>query len=132
MFKYLHFNVPPNEWEKKSLKKRFQSRTVAAEPPKSDYVYKLASAFIGRKKEEELHAIINVGVTFLSFKDRYNRKTGRQEAEKHVKMEKLKVVGVIVTESHIFIKLEKFKGVAMALRTNKATHFTTVTGELEG
>jgi hypothetical protein len=127
MNKFLHFNVPLNPKAPTALRKRYQSRTVAAEQPKFDIVWALAQAFLSQATGE-LFAHINVGVTFLSLKDRYNRKTGREESVKRQKLEKLRVIGVELTPTHIFVRLETFKGVGMSLRTHKESKFTTVCG----
>jgi len=131
MHKFLHFNNLLN-YGSKNLKRKYQSRTVAAEPFAHTQVINTAESFLRKTQEDEVYACLGVGVTFLSFKDRYNRKTGREEALKKLKMEKLKVVGVEVTPTHVFVRLEPFQGVKLSLRTSKVSGFSTVTGELVG
>lgn len=130
MTKFLHFNITfPGRSTK--LKKKYQSRTVAADAPTSETVNNLANAYLGKAPGTDLFAHVNLGITFLSVKDMYNKDTGRKEATSRQKLEKLKVVSVEITETHVFVRLETVRGVALSLRSNKATGFTTVCGHME-
>jgi hypothetical protein len=133
MNKFLHFNVPPGQWERPKDRKRYQSRTVAAQPVPGDQIRKIASAFMDKQSfNDDVFALLNIGVTFLSFKDRYNKTTGRTEAESKQKFEKLKVNGVVVNNTHIYVNLAPFKGIGLNLRLNKESGYSTVTGDLTG
>lgn len=135
MHKFLHFNnhYILDQDRARSVRKRFQSRTVAAEALSPDKVKALATAFIGKESfDEEIFAVLNVGITFLSFKDKYNKKTGRDEATTRMKPTELKVIGVVVNNTHIYVNLEALQGVSLNLRINKGSGFSTVTGELVG
>jgi hypothetical protein len=132
MTKFLHFNNSSVAifGATKAIRKQYQSRTVAAEVTKPDAIIRLAEAFLSTPSTDEVFGVINVGVTILSFKDRYNRKTGREEALKKMKLEKLKVISVLSTPTHIFVYFAPFKGVNLAVRSNKDTGYSTVVGEL--
>jgi len=129
MTKFLHFNIQLGSRSKK-MRKQFQSRTVAADAPTSETVSNLANAYLGKVPGQDLFAYVNVGITFLSLKDMYNKETGRKEAVAKQKLEKFKITSVEATETHIFVRLEAIQGVALSLRTNKATGFTTVCGHM--
>jgi hypothetical protein len=131
--KFLHFNIQFTQDHRKLFKKRWQSRTVATEPPSADKIRNLATAFMNKKSfDDEVFAVLNIGVTFVSLKDRYNRKVGRIESEKRMKLEKIKVTGVLINNTHIYVNLETWKGISLNLRVNKESEYTTVTGELVG
>jgi hypothetical protein len=132
MNKFLHFNVNLAPSTSKAFKRKYQSRTVAVEPLNSDNVLLLAEAYLAKNASQEIFAHVNIGVTFLSFKDKYNRETGRLEAIKKQKLEKLKVSGVVVNNTHIYVNLENYRGIQLNLRTNKASGYSTVTGDLAG
>lgn len=132
MNKFLHFNVNIGPDHRKAFKKKWQSRTVATEPLSGDKILALAEAYLSKSVNDELFAYVGVGITFLSLKDRYNKQTGRDEALKKLKLEKLLVQSVEVTNTHIFVRLAPFQGVQLNLRTSKVSGFSTITGELLG
>lgn len=128
--KFLHFNVILHPKASLKQKKMYQSRTVAAEPLSAQDVKNLAQNFLQLPSNAELDVPLKVGVTFLSLKDRYNKKEGRAEAVKRMATVLLPVVGVSISNTHIFIQMAEYKGITLLLRTNKASGFTTVTGTL--
>lgn len=133
MVKYLHFNNPHIKNASQRLKKKFQSRTVAAVPATPDAVRALAMDFVSTHPIDQILIYkLRVGVTVLHPNDLYAKKTGRDIATSKMDDVPLKVVGVYITPTHIFVKLQKFKGMDLNLRLNKATNFSTITGSMSG
>lgn len=129
MVKFLHFNVEEQTRNLPTkLRKKFQSRTVAVVPIPGDILASLAASYIANKAEVVIP--IKVGVTFLSLKDRYTKSVGRDESMAKSKIVMIKVKGVTISDTHVFVHLETFQGVSMNLRLNKVSGFTTVTGSL--
>lgn len=127
MTKFLHFNNHEYNLSKASqrIKKLFQSRTVAAEPVVGGHVRALATDFIN---DHSPTVDLKVGVTTLHPNDRYCKKTGREQAILNMETVTLTVVGLVSTPTHVFLRLEDYKGVALNLRLNKKTGFSTITG----
>lgn len=133
MSKFLHFNVNVDKNAPTSFRKKFQSRTVAVDPVTYHEVRMIAQDFLNLTPSSPQPTVeLNIGVTFLSLKDRYCKATGRNEAAARKAKTKIAVVGVTVNATHIFVHLQTYKGMILMLRTNKASNFTTVTGELIG
>lgn len=130
MVKFLHFNVEEQTRNLPlKLRKKFQSRTVAVVPIPGDILASLAASYIANKAEVVIP--LKVGITFLSLKDRYTKSIGRDESTAKMKIVIVKVKGVTINDTHVFVHLEALQGVNMNLRLNKVTGFTTVTGSLE-
>jgi hypothetical protein len=134
MNKFLHFNVPLAPSVSNAFRRKWQSRTVSVVSPDAKSVRMLARDFISINLHviSDIKTKLNVGVTFLSFADRYCKKTGREEATKRMAEVELKVVGVTSNKTHTFVHLEPYKGIGLTLRTSKESDFTTVVGELVG
>jgi hypothetical protein len=128
MTKFIHLNLPNYPDQSPSFRRKCQSRTVAVEALPGNTVRDLAVAFMAMGAG--LKTTLSVGVTFLSLKDRYCKRTGRAEAIKRMGEIDLEIRGVTITPTHIFVELEEHKGVNMLLRVNKLTGFSTVTGHL--
>jgi len=131
MTKFLHFQNPLPKAASARLQKRYQSRTVAVIAPEADVIRSLASDFVATHPVEQflLH-VLRVGVTFLHPNDNYNKKEGRAIASSKMEDIPLKVVSVHMTVTHVFVTLQRFKGMDLNLRLNKETGFTTVTGRI--
>jgi hypothetical protein len=131
MMKFLHFQMPRDKKASARLQKHYQSRTVAVEAAAPDVVRALAADFVlTHPTEQFLMHVLRVGVTFLHPSDNYFKQVGRDTASKKMEDIPLKVVGVQITPTHIFVKLQRFKGMDLNLRLNKATNFSTVTGRV--
>jgi hypothetical protein len=131
MTKFLHFQNPLPKAASARLQKRYQSRTVAVESASPDVIRSLAADFVlTHPTDQFLMHILRVGVTFLHPNDNYSKATGREIASKKMEDIPLKVVGVQITPTHVFVKLQEFKGMSLNLRLNKATGFSTVTGRV--
>lgn len=130
MNKFLHFNVNLRPDASLSQRKKYQSRTAVIEPVSAQDVKNLAQNFLQLPANVEQSIQLNVGVTFLSLKDRYSKKEGRAEATKRMAPVLFNVVAVQVTQTHVFIQLSEHKGITLLLRLNKTTGFSTVTGNL--
>lgn len=130
MNKFLHFNVILRPDASLSQRKKYQSRTAVVEPVAAQDVKNLASNFLQLPANAELSVPLNVGVTFLSLKDRYSKKEGRAEATKRLSPVLFNVVAVQITQTHVFVQLTEYKGITLLLRLNKASGFSTVTGTL--
>lgn len=132
MTKFLHFNIE-NETKNmpNKIKKKYQSRTVAAEPKSAAEILDIANLFT-LNLDKPCSIVLKVGVTLLSIKDRYNRKEGRAEAVKKMADVELGVSSVFLNETHIFVQLVPYKGVQLNLRLNKKTGFSTVVGDMIG
>ena len=129
MTKFLHFQNPLPKRACARLQKLKQSRTVAVESAAPDVVRALAADFVlTHPTEQFLMHVLRVGVTFLHPNDNYSKQAGRDTASQKMEDIPLKVIGVHVTPTHIFVRLQKFKGMHLNLRLNKATNFSTVTG----
>jgi hypothetical protein len=133
MTKFLHFQNPFPKSRNAALKRKYQSRTVAAEAPEAKVVSALAADFVATHPENQmLIHVLKVGVALVHPNDNYSKKTGRETAVSKMEEIPLKVVGTVVTPTHVFVRLQRFKGMALNLRLNKATGFTTVTGSISG
>lgn len=131
MTKFVHFNMSHYGNMSKApqkIKKLYQSRTVAANPLGRQEIYGLAAQHIGNPGETV--AMVKVGVAMLHPNDRYERKVGREQAVKNMQLLPLTVVGVVSTQTHVFVRLAPVKGIQLSLRLNKASGFCTVTGSL--
>ena len=131
MTKFLHFNVEDQTRHlSQKLRKKFQSRTFAVEPITAGTVRQLASDYLAGSAPL---ASLKIGVTLCSLKDRYSKAQGRKESlEKQVEFQ-LGVNGLVVNDTHIFVKLFPYRGVVLNLRLNKRSGFVTVTaGEFVG
>ena len=129
MNKFLHFNVILNSSATQSQRKKYQSRTLAIAPVPAQEIRDIAKHFLNLSGSN-IAVGLEVGVTFLSIKDRYSKKEGREQATKRMTPVSLDVHAVQVTQTHIFIQLAEHKGVTLVLRLNKRTNFSTVTGNL--
>jgi len=129
MNKFLHFNVALHPNASLKQKKKFQSRTAAVEPVSAKEIRAIAGIFLNLSAGA-LSVNLNLGITMVSLKDRYNKKEGRDQAVKRMAPVSLDVKAVQITQSHIFIQLAEIKGITLLLRLNKATGFSTVTGNL--
>ena len=127
MSKFLHFNVVLNPSMSVKQRKKYQSRTAVVEALSAQEVHDIAAHFLAKADSV---VTVNVGVTFLSLKDRYSKKEGRAEALKKVAPVALDVTAVQVTKTHVFVQLAEFKGITLMLRLNKSTSYSTVTGNL--
>jgi hypothetical protein len=135
MIKFLHFNKhhSPKLLFSQKLFKKFQNRTVAVEPASADAIRALAKDFVSTHPTDQmLIHVLRVGVALLHPIDRYSKKTGRDAATAKLADVPLRVVGVVMTPTHIFIRLETLQGVDLNLRLNRTTGFSTVTGSMSG
>lgn len=133
MVKFLHFNNPQFAKASQRLRKKYQSRTVAAMAAEPAAIRALANDFILTHPVDQLLIYkLRVGVSILHPSDRYEKKVGREQALSKLEDIPLKVVGVSVTPTHVFVSLESFKGMNLNLRLNKSTNFSTVTGSMSG
>lgn len=133
MVKFLHFNNPTLKKASQRLQKKFQSRTVAAEAPEPDAIRALALDFVSTHPTNQMLIYkLRVGVTFLHPNDNYSKKEGRNTAVAKMEDVPLKVVGVVITETHVFVRLQTFKGMDLNLRLNKDSNFSTITGSMSG
>lgn len=131
--KFLHFNNEQvNKHMPKAVFRRYQNRTAAVLALSDNGVRKVAADFLALKADQELFIPMTVGVTFLSKDDNYSKKIGRDEAVKKMADIDLKVAGLVINETHIYVYLAPVQGVQLTLRTNKKTGFSTVTGKLTG
>jgi len=131
MIKFLHFHDPLLIKSSQRAEKPFQDRTAATVPATPEQIRSLATEFISTHPVDQiLIHVLTVGVALLHPHDNYCKKTGRDLAASKMEEIPLKVVGVQITPTHIFVKLQKFKGMDLNLRLNKATNFSTVTGKL--
>ncbi len=130
MIKFLHFNVVLEPGTPKKLRQKNQSRTAAIEPLSAQDIHNIAKNFIGMPASAEFAVPLNVGVTFLSLKDRYSKKEGREEATKRMKAVLLDVKAVHITRNHIFVRLADIFGITLVLRLNKTSGFSTVVGTM--
>lgn len=129
MTKFLHFNNHYYDVRKASQKtrKKYQSRTVAAEPLVGGQIRALAIDFVnGYAPTVDL----KVGVALLHPNDRYCKKTGRDQAVANMEVTTLTVMGLISTPTHVFLRMDAYRGIQLNLRLNKKTGFSTVTGAL--
>jgi hypothetical protein len=130
MMKFLHFNLEEQTRKlSQKLKKKYQSRTVAVEAIDGLIIKGLASDFLRMTSSDTLRVNVKVGVTMCSLHDRYSKSDGRKNAVEKMQSVEIKVHGIVITETHVFVHLEPYKGVNMSLRLNKTTGFTTVTGD---
>lgn len=127
--KFLHFNVVLHPKSSPKTRKKYQSRTVAVTPVSAEEIMTLVQAFM-TAKGGELPVTTDIGVTFLSLKDRYSKKEGRAEAIKRMKSVGLTVQNVNISSTHIFVQLSEYHGVTLLLRLNKSSGYSTVTGSL--
>jgi hypothetical protein len=133
--KFLHFNNPGLITSKCSerFRKKYQSRTVAAEPAEPETIRTLAKDFILTHPENQmLIYTLKIGVSRLHEEDTYVKKIGRVQALAKMEDIPLKVIGTTVTPTHIFVRLQNVKGLELSLRLNKTTNFSTVVGQLSG
>ena len=129
MNKFLHFNVVLNPSMSVKQRKKYQSRTAVVQPLSAKEVKDIAEGFLATTADATL-VQLNVGVTFLSLKDRYSKKEGRDEATKKMTTVILEVSAVHITKAHVFVQLVELKGITLMLRLNKSTGYSTVTGSL--
>lgn len=131
MIKFLHFQNPLPKRASARLQKLYQSRTVAVEAPTPEVVESLATDFVKTHPTNQfLMHVLRVGVTFVHPNDNYSKNAGRNMSSSRMEDIPLKVVGVTITPTHVFVRLQTFKGMDLNLRMNKATRFTTVTGKV--
>ncbi len=112
------------------FRKKNQSRTAVIEPLSAQDVRNIAQNFISLPANAELSVPLNVGVTYLSLKDRYSKKEGRAEATKRLKKVLLDVKAIHITQNHIFVRLSEYCGITLMLRLNKTSGFSTVVGSM--
>lgn len=134
MTKFLHFNVEEQTRPmSQRMRKKFQSRTLAVEPLSADAIKQVASDYLALQSGNDLTVSLKIGVTLCSLKDRYCKAQGRKESLEKQVVADVSVRGLIVNDTHIFIKLAAYRGVVMNLRLNKKSGFVTVTaGEFVG
>ena len=130
--KFLHLNQEIPKTVSRKFFNKMQSRTVAVNIFMPEFIKFTAAAFLCHRPDsnEDIYVRIFVGVSFVSRKDNYSKKIGRAESMKAMKEINLKVIGTVVTETHIFIKLESHQGISLNLRLNKKSGFSTVVGNL--
>jgi hypothetical protein len=128
MTKFLHFNVVLNPKSSLKTRKMYQSRTVAVDPVSAVDIASLAQLFLSAQYQMTVQ--LNIGVTFLSLKDRYSKKEGRLQAIQRMTLHTMEIEGITVNATHVFIQLKEYMGISLLLRLNKATGFSTVTGSL--
>ena len=102
---------------------------MAVAPVSAQEIREIASHFL-KLSSATITVDLNLGVTFVSLKDRYNKKEGRAQAVKKMATASLGVTEVQITQTHIFVQLAEYKGIILLLRLNKSTNFSTVTGNL--
>ena len=129
MNKFLHFNVVLRPNASVKQRKKYQSRTAVVEPVPAQEIRDLAKHFLN-VSGSTLSVHLKLGVTFLSLKDRYNKKEGRAEAVKKMAPVTLDVTAVQISQTHVFVQLAEYKGITLLLRLNKVSNFYTVTGSL--
>ena len=132
--KFLHFNNTNNRLSKRSKAMRLatQSRTVAALALSPNAIKKAASDYLNMEAGQELLIQMAVGVTLLSFDDNYSRSIGRDQAVKQMAEIDVKVESVNISDTHIYVNLAAVKGVALSLRLNRKTGFSSVLGQITG
>lgn len=130
MNKFLHFNIQLPSQATLKQRKRFQSRTAAVAPVSSETVLDLAAAMLSEKSGIPVATTLNIGVTFLSLKDRYCKKDGRDQATQRMAPVTLGVTHVDITPTHIVAELHPYKGILISLRLNKATNSVVILGHL--
>lgn len=130
MNKFLHFNVVLEPGAPTKVRKKYQARTAVVEPLSAQDVRNIAQNFTSMPGNADLTIALNVGITYLSLKDKYCKKEGRAEATKRIKRILLDVTGVQITKNHIFVRLAEYCGITMMLRLNKTSGFSTVVGTM--
>ena len=129
MNNFLHFNVALHPAASLKTRKLYQSRTAAVEPVPAQEIRDIAKHFLNLSSAT-IAVNLNLGITMVSLKDRYNKKEGRAQAIKKMAPVSLDVKAVQITQTHIFIQLAEIKGIVLLLRLNKSTGFSTITGNL--
>lgn len=133
MIKFLHFNNQIPKRMSQRLKKKYQSRTVAAQPATPEEIRALARDFVNVDPATDLVIYqLRIGVTTLHPNDRYSKKVGRETASLKMEDIPLNVVSILLTRTHIFVRLQTFKGMDLNLRLNKDSNFSTITGQMSG
>jgi hypothetical protein len=135
--KFLHFNaasqgVDINKVRSKRMFKVWQNRTVAALALSPHGVRKVAAEFLALAPDTEYTIPMCVGVSFVSKDDNYSKEIGRDESVKKMAEIDMKVIGLQINSTHIYVNLAPLKGIALTLRLNKKTGFSTVTGSITG
>lgn len=131
--KFLHFNQNFNLKElPKPTFRIWQNRTVAVLALSPTTITNAVSAFLTSPSDNNLLITMAIGVAFVSRDDNYSRKIGRDESVKKMVEIDLEVVAVNINKNHIHINLAPYQGIALVLRLNKKTGFSTVTGKITG
>lgn len=134
--KFLHFNntdlIKSRRPRSKHTKQKEQSRTVAALAVSPHAIRKAMADFLLAEADQEVTMPMAVGVTLVSFDDMYNRAKGRDEAVKQMAELDVKIESINANETHLYINLAPVKGVALTLRLNRKTGFSSVLGQIVG
>lgn len=134
--KFLHFNnteiIASRRPRSKISKQKEQSRTVAALAVSPHGIRKAMADFMLAEAGQEVTMPMAVGVTVVSFDDMYNRAKGRDEAVKQMTELDMKIESINANETHLYINLAPIKGVALTLRLNRKTGFSSVLGQIVG
>lgn len=130
--KFLHFNIDRQDSMSKRMFQIWQSRTVAALAVSPHAIRKFSVEYLAQEADQKMTIPMAVGIAFVSKDDNYNRSVGRDEAVKQMTEIDLEIVGININQTHIYLNLAPYKGVALTLRLNKKTGFSTVTGTITG
>jgi hypothetical protein len=133
MIKFIHFNNTIPKHLSQRLQRKYQSRTLAVETADPADIRALARDFVDtRPADQMLIYKLRIGSSFLHPQDKYVKSEGRDKSSANMEDIPVTVLGVKVTPTHIFIRLETVLGVDLNLRLNKATNFSTVMGRMPG
>lgn len=134
--KFLHFNTSSQGLDQKRFSKRmfhvWQNRTVAALALSPHGIRGVVKDFLALEPDTQLFIQMAVGVAFVSRDDNYSRKIGRDESVRQITEIDLEVVSININKTHIYVNLAPHQGVALTLRLNKKTGFSTITGQITG
>jgi hypothetical protein len=133
--KFLHFNnteMLQYDGYTKAHKQKMQSRTVAALALSPNAIRKTVADFLLLDAGQELSIPMAVDVTLVSLDDMYNRSVGREQAVRAMAEIDVKVVDIHANETHVYVNLAPIKGVALTLRLNRKTGFSSVLGKIVG
>lgn len=133
MTKYLHFNHTKDSTKAtlKILKKyNLQSRTVVVDLPTYDEVLSLAMNYIADATKDTFN--LTIGVTLLSFKDKYIKSIGRKEADIRKKVAELKIDKILVASDKIRIFVKSYEQIELELVLDRVKKTRNIYGTIEG